>query len=132
MPALHRYDGVNFRVVRKSLRELQLGMLDLLILSARFGVLDATSPIPWYDESMTVERAVELRSSVGQRLDQQLRWGNYARVFVNLGGTYVSALASSRELRRIATTTVYAAGGIGERMAQMKSWLFDVENRAQP
>jgi cytoplasmic iron level regulating protein YaaA (DUF328/UPF0246 family) len=126
MPALDRYDGVHFRVVRKSLRELHLGALDVLILSARFGLLEATSPIPCYEEPMTTGRARQLRSSVGHRIDQQLRERAYGRIFVNLGREYLSAVASSEELPRVGEAAVFAAGRIGERMAQLKSWLLDL------
>jgi len=53
LPALERYDGPSFRVVRKFINECpaEARSLDIRILSAKFGLIRADQPIAWYDRS---------------------------------------------------------------------------------
>ncbi len=63
MPAIERYDGVNFRVLQKATREGYLSEnLDMLILSAKYGLIEANTPIESYDLKMTKQRAQELQA----------------------------------------------------------------------
>ena len=58
LPAIERYDGVNFRVLRKARREgYWPENLDVLILSAKYGLLKPDTLIEDYDSRMTQERA---------------------------------------------------------------------------
>lgn len=48
MPAIERYDGVNYRVIHKLQREGRFPKnVDVKILSAKFGLIDAQTPIPY-------------------------------------------------------------------------------------
>jgi cytoplasmic iron level regulating protein YaaA (DUF328/UPF0246 family) len=124
LPAIERYDGVNFRVLRKAKREGYCSQeLDVVILSARYGLVRAETPIEWYDMAMTRERAIALQRQVGAEVDQMLRDTEYAGILVNLGRTYHEALAGSRELRHQAGKVAFVRGGIGEKMSSMKRWL---------
>jgi cytoplasmic iron level regulating protein YaaA (DUF328/UPF0246 family) len=123
LPALERYDGVNYRVVQKIKREGYLiPNLDILILSAKYGLISADTPIENYDFRMTRSRAVEIQAEVGAKLDFTLRT-TYTEVFINLGKTYMSALATSKLLVSDDTNIICSIGGIGKKMSQMKTWL---------
>ncbi|MEA5560724.1 helicase HerA-like domain-containing protein [Planktothrix agardhii] len=50
LPAIERYNGVAFRVVRKFLQEQTTDYLDIFILSAKFGLIPAYQLIPNYDQ----------------------------------------------------------------------------------
>lgn len=127
LPAIERYNGVNFRVLRKAKREgYWSNNLDVLILSAKYGLLEWDKPIENYDLRMTRERALELQSTVSAQLNACLSRVNYREVFINLGQTYLVALAQARKMLGLKGKTHYATGGIGEKMAQMKSWLYHV------
>jgi cytoplasmic iron level regulating protein YaaA (DUF328/UPF0246 family) len=122
LPALDRYDGVNFRVLRKLIREGRLPQdLDIIIISAKYGLIKSSDAIGNYNQEMTLARASELRGSIAECLDQIIASGNYEETFVNLGKTYRAALGNSKLLSK--TKVTYASGGIGCKMAQMKAWL---------
>jgi cytoplasmic iron level regulating protein YaaA (DUF328/UPF0246 family) len=61
LPAIERYDGVNFRILKKLQREHAFPHdLDVLILSAKYGLLRPETPIEAYNLKMTEARAAEL------------------------------------------------------------------------
>ena len=59
MPAIERYDGPAYLVVRKWMRTIPDARRDheFLILSAEFGLISDSLRIPYYDRRMTVGRA---------------------------------------------------------------------------
>lgn len=127
LPAIERYDGVNFRVLQKAKREGYLpGNLDILILSAKYGLLEAKTPIENYDLKMTKQRAKELQTRVSKGLDNYLSKTKYDEIFVNLGKTYLTAIAASDKISQLNQKIIYATGGIGQKMSQMKEWLCQI------
>ena len=127
LPAIERYDGVNFRVLRKAKREgYWPENLDVLIVSAKYGLLRADTPIEDYDKRMTRDRALALQPVVSAGLDAHLVQVKYDEVFVNLGKTYLLTLTESLEMTGLRDRMIYAVGGIGEKMSQMKQWLYRI------
>ena len=127
LPAIERYTGVNFQVLHKAQREGYLPEnLDILILSAKYGLLEAKSPIDYYDLKMTSSRAKELQANTSQQLDLILSQTTYKEIFINFGKTYLTAFNSSAMLPQLEQRVIYAAGGIGQKMAQMKEWLYNI------
>ena len=61
LPAVDRYDGPPFRVLRKYLRE-HTGAPDILILSAKYGLIPSDQQIPYYDCRITRASARVLKS----------------------------------------------------------------------
>ncbi len=119
MAALERYDGVFFRVLRKWMRKRTAAPPDVLIISARFGLITGATPIPDYDQRINGLRAVELAPRVQSELRGRFRRNGYRRIFVNVGRDYLPTLAGVTELR----SASWASGGIGQRARQMKQWL---------
>jgi hypothetical protein len=121
LPASQRYQGVVYRVIRKNRPD----RLSVWIISAEFGLIHETCPIPDYDRAMTHERACELEQSVSQELDRRLRTEHFAAIFVNLGARYARALNASVLLPQMRAMGVVeeARGGIGSRLRQTKQWL---------
>ena len=69
LPAIERYDGVYFRLLRKALREdYWPENLDALILSAKYRLIDMATPIDSYEQRMTRSRATELKIQTIQML----------------------------------------------------------------
>ena len=61
LPAIERYDGLYFRVLRKARREgYWPANLDVLIVSAKYGLLELHTAIENYDLRMTPEQAMRL------------------------------------------------------------------------
>jgi hypothetical protein len=124
LPALERYDGNTYRVIRKLRREDRWPFLvDVVILSAEFGLIDADQPIPYYERRMDQARAAELRPTVLATLQERLD-GNrqYASVYVELGQDYLPAIDGIDSLCND-TPIVYAQGRIGRRLSSLKQWL---------
>lgn len=122
LPAAERYDGPHYRVLRAWRRAHPAVQLDLVILSAELGLIDGQAPIAWYDRVMTVPRAQELAPAVEAALVPLLE-RRPAEIFISLGWRYMLALPDPQRLAEAAPLTL-ASGAIGQRLAQMKRWLW--------
>jgi cytoplasmic iron level regulating protein YaaA (DUF328/UPF0246 family) len=123
LPAIERYDGVSFRVLRKAQREgYWPENLDVLILSAKYGLIDAFTPIANYEQRMTCERANQLKTQVRRVLEEYVERSTYREVYVDLGQDYTPALQDLEQLLTISSVT-YAKGRIGERLSHLKKWI---------
>jgi len=92
VPALDLYSGFFFKIIKKSISEGQFDdRLDISILSAEHGLIDAETEIKWYDRRMDGARAVELAPTVQAGLRDRVD-GTYETVFVNVGRVYRRAL----------------------------------------
>lgn len=89
MPAIDRYDGPTFYVLRRYLRETDDRQLRVYILSAEFEIINAKS-IPKYDRLMTHSRARELREQATRSL----------RLILQKDSLYRSVCLCWRRLRR--------------------------------
>jgi hypothetical protein len=122
VPALELYSGFFFKILGKAIRsgEFDDG-IDITILSAEYGLVDAETPISWYDRRMDAERARELRSDVTEALADRVE-GDYERVVLNLGKTYRQAVT---EFARESSATVerIEGGGIGEKGHALKRFI---------
>lgn len=124
LPAIQRYDGVFFRVLHKALREGWVSKnLEVLILSARYGLLHADEQIPNYDQKLTEKQIANLQPRVEEELRHYLRRHKYSSVFVNLGKAYQPLVANVSELKR----ATWAHGGSGKRAQMLKAWIQDNE-----
>lgn len=120
LPAINLYDGVNFRVLRTFLHKRGWPPgLCIKIISAKYGLLDATDLIESYDVRLDEATAREMNSDILKVLAQS---GKPSSIFVNLGKDYLGAITGIDQIfqqRRI----IHAEGGIGSKMAHMKRWL---------
>lgn len=125
MPAIDRYDGPAFRLLRKARAAGYLVDVHVYILSAKYGLIPDGWMIGDYDQVMTPARAAELAGSVTLELWRWLgRHPECMDVFVNLGQGYAPALAGFDDwCLRHGVIVTQAAGGIGERLAQTRAWL---------
>lgn len=121
LPAVERYDGPAYRVLRKYLREAPQSV-DSYVLSARYGFTRSTEPLPAYDDRITPERALALRPSVSRGISEVLANNLYARVFLFLGPAYVQVLEDSL-FTADNFAVKWAQGSIGERVSQLYDWL---------
>lgn len=122
LAAMDRYDGPAYRTLRKAKHEGRAPeKLDVLIISARYGIFPCQKPIGDYDQRMTPKRATELRPRVQSQLDSFLVTSKgYDQVFINLGKVYMWTLEGFNWGR---LSTLQATGGIGQKTSQMKAWL---------
>jgi hypothetical protein len=120
LPAIELYDGVNFRVLRTFLHERGWPPgFCIKILSAKYGLLDATDLIEPYDLRLDEATA---RAKNREVLKALAHFGKPSSVFVNLGKDYLPAIDGIDRLFH-KDRIVHAEGGIGSKMAHMKRWL---------
>lgn len=123
LPAIELYDGVNFRVLRKAKRESYWPeSLDVLILSAKYGLIDAATPIVYYEQKMTSKRAVALNARVLEELRSVVGRRDYTEVYIDLGRDYLPAIRGCAEVFN-GLRVAYAEGRIGKRLKELKDWL---------
>ena len=124
LPAIDRYDGPAFRLLRRARGAGLLIDVQVYILSAKYGLIDEGWMIHDYDQVMTPARAAELASSVSLTLWRWLGQNDCSDVFVNVGRGYAPALAGFDEwCLQHGIIVTQAAGGIGERLTQTRAWL---------
>lgn len=124
LPALSRYDGVAFRVLRNAMREIADDRHPRVrILSAAFGLIAADTPIPWYDRKMNPARAAAFQPQVQAALHAALI-PDIDAVFIALSRAYLPALG---DLPAGPWSVDYAEGDIGRRLGQLRRWLYEEE-----
>lgn len=119
-PAIHLYDGVNYRVLRKLL--LERGWppgLQIRILSAKYGLIDSTAIIEPYDLRLDRRTAAKMnkRTLAGLKKIEAP-----SSILVNLGKDYLPATKGLESVFPNSSVT-YAEGPIGMKMQAMKRWL---------
>ncbi len=126
LPAIERYDGPQFQVLRKFVREypVEARSLNTYILSAKFGLIPASEPIPDYDHKMTPERASKLNSQVLPDFKQILQDQFYNELFIGLGKNYLSALAGYEQVIPANSRIIVSQGSQGRRQAELRDWLY--------
>lgn len=122
LPAIERYDGGSFRVLRKTKRQQKLDNVEILILSAKYGLIEASTPIKNYEQIINQCRAKELNPQVLQILKKYAKKGNYKEIYLDLSKNYVLAIEGIKTLFP-RSHLIFAKGRIGERLRQLKLWL---------
>jgi hypothetical protein len=123
LPAIQRYDGPAFRVLRRFLREGQSEAPDVRILSAEHGLIPHYRSIPYYDRIMTLSRARELRPGVREELTRIASRGPPRETFVFAGQTYLVALCAEG-MPRFLERAQLGVGAPGGRLAGLRDWLW--------
>jgi hypothetical protein len=124
LPAIDRYDGPTFRVLRRYLKEQLSAPLDIFILSARFGLIPHDQFIPHYDQRMTQLRASELHPSVMSELRRIFSSQSYQRFYICMGKDYLLALDGYNTLISSELSIQVAAGSSGVKLAELYFWLY--------
>jgi hypothetical protein len=126
LPAIERYNGVMFRVLRRYLRQKLENQtnLEILILSAEFGLITIEKKIPLYDHYMTTKRANQLRPVVATFLKEFLSENIYDSILICLGKKYHSTLEDSK-LDKFSPLLLRTTGSTGFQLQQLKSWLYE-------
>ena len=113
-PALELYSGYFFKIIKKSMREGTFDeQMDIYILSAEHGLIDADTDIGWYNKRMDRSQAAELAPSVQSKL-RNIVTDTYDEVIINVGNTYQQALGDVSEF--VDSEIYYVEGeGIGHK-----------------
>lgn len=113
--AFDLYSGYFYMILKKSMRENEFRSdTDLCILSAKYGILEPTDEIEFYDKQMDAARARELNASVVEALSERVSANSYDRIIVNMGTTYRKAIEGLND-NVDANIEAITGGGIGEK-----------------
>ena len=125
LPAIERYNGPLFFVLRRFLRECprQAMQLDVYILSAAYGLIPGDFPTVWYDQKINASRVAELQSQVNTTFSDIER-DNYASICFVLGRTYLKVFEGVQNLVPTHTEPIIVYGTMGKRQVQLKKWLW--------
>lgn len=120
VPALDRYDGPAFRVVRNFLRNHHWpNHLSIAVLSAKYGLFGVLKKIENYDTKMDLALANERALECSETLE---RWSkNHGSVHISLGKTYMPAVEPG--LARLSIEREIFQGAIGKKLSQIKCFL---------
>jgi hypothetical protein len=130
LPAIVRYDGPLFRVLRRYMRErlgkhsMGNGIPDVSVLSAEFGLIPGYYPIPHYDRQMTHQRAMELRPQAFEKLGHILKATEaYQELFICMGRDYLQVLDGWEALIPFGLAVKVSKGSMGKQQAELYDWL---------
>jgi len=130
IPALHRFDGMFIRIIRKYYT--RLSDCDVLILSPTYGLIKAKEkigfkqPIPgsWGKLVIADNEFLRLKESSISTLQKLLATRQYDEIYVNLGKGMLKIIEGLDKIVPQRTKITYAYGsGIGPKMAHMKNWI---------
>jgi hypothetical protein len=124
LPAIERYDGPTFRVLRRFLQAQPSKPLDIFIVSAKFGLISADQPIPNYDQPMTLFRAEELRPQIIAAFKHILSGQSYQELCLCVGKDYLQALDKYDTVVTSEMGITIVAGSPGKRLAELHRWLY--------
>lgn len=124
LPAIERYDGPVFRILRRFFQEEPVEEINVQIISAEFGLISRDFPIPNYDREITPSRACELRPQVAVELKQIFEIQPYQQVFISVGRDYLEALTDVLPLLATGTSLKISNGPLGKKMSELHDWLY--------
>lgn len=121
--ALDVYDGYFFRILKKAIREDSFRSdIDICILSAKYGLIDAEDAISTYDRRMTPSRAEGLHESVTDKICKRIEEKEYNKIVLNLGKEYLQAVSGLSEIVDI-KVSIIEGRGIGSKGKQLKRFV---------
>jgi hypothetical protein len=123
IPAIDRYDGPAFRVLRKYRREVLDPTLTVLILSAEYGLIEADQQISYYDLRLTRTSASAMRSRVLERARHFLDSNDWKTIGLCAGREYQVALEGLSSLVPDGVPFDLIQGGLGPRLTRLRDWL---------
>ena len=126
LPALERYDGPMFRVVRRFLADADPALrdVDVYVLSALYGLIAADQHVADYDQRMTPARAAELHNEVLGILTNLLCNNDYNDICLAMSKVYLAALEGWPALIPQGVQVALTDGPQGVKLAKLKRWLW--------
>jgi len=127
--AFELYNGPLYKSIRKMRKENNFPKdVDILIISAKYGVLGFYDLIERYDQRMTKERANELKPHVFNALKNYFKDKQYKEIFINLGKDYLPVLDGLENIIPKGARILYAKGRIGQKLKQTRDWLLNLSS----
>jgi hypothetical protein len=123
IPALLRYLGRTFLFIKHLILENSWPIhVDLIIVSAKFGLVKPKKPIPFYDQQITLENVSETERKIDDQIENQEF--NYIECFLNLPKLYLNAIKSvEKALQRFGGSVKKIVENHTKRNIEMLRWL---------
>lgn len=119
---MQRYDGGAYRVIKKLQREQSFPPdVQIKIVSARFGLIDSETEIPYYELRMNRDLASKLGRQTATEANTYFNRQKYSEIYIDAGGYYQTSLSNFLEGYDCPVTL--AKGRIGERLHALRNWL---------
>lgn len=131
LPAIDRYDGPAYRVLRKYLRQDSIIPVDVRILSAKYGLISASYFLPYYDFRMTKKQSERLHYQTILELEAALNSQNYADLLICLGKNYIEAIRGYQSIVPDGLSVQVAMGGLGRKLSILHDWLYGNSSKLQ-
>ena len=123
MPAYKLYNGPAYRILRKYVDSFSnIDGLDIMILSAKHGLISPKKSLNYYDQRMTRENATKMNETSSKKLSEMTKNREYSQVFVYLGKEYLPAIQTFLDDVE-GPDVILASGTQGERLKQLKEWI---------
>lgn len=121
--AIRLYNGVSYKVLRNSLdRVIGNESLDVLILSAKHGLLLPTEKIKKYDKKLGGKEDIEtMRRYASSSLENFLKYREYDEILLSAGKSYRKLIKGFENTKE--AEMEIDKGRIGEKLSNLKSWL---------
>lgn len=119
--AIDLYNGVFFSVYKKALRNNPSldSHIKLLIISAKYGLIEDADYISFYDQKMNAEVAAQQRYYNTTKLKTLVERDKPQSMVVVMGTTYLQSV----DFSDITIPTQFIRGEIGIMLHGMKEWL---------
>lgn len=121
--ALDLYDGPFYKMIKK----YDMTNIDVLIISAKYGLIKSTDRISYYNQIMTKEQANLLSKDISITFKHILNNNKYAEIFINLGKNYLISIENSKHLFNN-NKIIFGEGEIGRKLHQQKEWINKINN----
>lgn len=131
MPAIDRYDGPAFRLLRRFFEQSLASSVDVKILSAEYGLISVDYPLPYYDRQITKEQSKILHPKVISSLETVLHSKSYTNLLIWLGRDYLEAIYGYEAVVPKGLTVQLATGGIGRKLSILHDWLYGSSSNFQ-
>lgn len=124
--AFDLYEGYFFKIIKKAFRTERIdSMVDILVLSAKYGVVEPDEKIEYYDKRMGVEQAKNINNRVIESISRRAERGGYNEIWINMGEKYRKAIEGLE--KEVSIPVDYIEGsGIGEKGSELKNRLYNI------
>ena len=124
LPAIDRYDGPAFRLLRRYQRQNSVLCVDVKTLSAKYGLISTDYSLPYYDCRITKEQSEILHRQVIPELETVFSSRTYTNLLICLGKDYLKAIYGYEAIIPQGITVQIAIGGMGRKLSILHDWLY--------
>jgi hypothetical protein len=130
LPAIERYEGVYFRLVKKHLREGRLSNMDIIIVSEKHGIVRADENVPYITPfrgklHLPEKQLEELKQTNLSKLGSIFNQHHYKEIFVVCGREYRKLIEGFEQLTD--AKVVFCKGaGLGPKAQDLKRWILTI------